>query len=160
MLLLAILCHFFVACGGGSAGFCVDSLFEVPRVLIPKEKRYTQFWQVVFFMAGWCCLKDGLNFPRCSLPTVNEQLAQRLHLKMVAPAPDATWVSFKGFLTPRNGKDGCEIPDEYQALGTWWPIIMNGLLWFLYCKGWYCWWFRNPKQPPGLYQKPGMYHGL
>ena len=44
-----------------------------------------------------------LNFLRCSLP-VNEQFAQRLHLKMVAPAPGATWVCFKGFLTPRNGK--------------------------------------------------------
>ena len=25
---------------------------------------------------------------------------------------------------------------------------------------WYCWWFRNPKQPPGMVQKPLVSNGI
>ena len=40
------------------------------------------------------------------------------------------------------------------------------------CSGWYCWWFRNPKQPPGMYKtyktpvnngrnyQPQQYHSM
>ena len=27
-------------------------------------------------------------------------------------------------------------------------------------SGWYCWWFRNPKQPPGMYPKPHEYRDI